>query len=529
MMASAAAPTPPRTAPLSEAPPVAPRLGKPLLETSHRGLLTVGVMGAMVMQILDTTIANVALPHMQTSLGATVDTVTWVLTSYIVATAIALPATGWLSDRIGSRNLFLVAVGGFVIASMLCGIATSLPEMVLFRVLQGVAAAFINPLSQTAMLDINPPERAAKAMSVWGMGVMVGPIMGPVIGGFLTENYNWRWVFYVNVPVGILTFAILWFLLPSRPRAQRSFDAIGFALVGVAVAAFQLMLDRGQTEDWFDSWEIVIEGLVAAAAAWMAVVHLATAQKPLFDRALFQNRNLVMGMLFMVVIGISTMAPMALLPPMLQQLFGYPVVDTGMMMAPRGVGVLFTMWLGGQVMGKIDTRIMIMTGLVIFAASLRMMADFSLGMDFWPVVTSGFVQGLGMGLVFMPLNALAFATLDNRYRTDGASILNLTRSIGQSAGISMVTVLLARNIQISHADLAGHVTDGALPGASLATHAPMVGSVATAMVDGMVNQQAAMIAYLDDFYLMAWISIAVVPMVLLLRKPKGKVEVVHAE
>ncbi|WP_288456821.1 DHA2 family efflux MFS transporter permease subunit [uncultured Sphingomonas sp.] len=509
--------------------PAAPAPGKPLLPTASRGLLTVGVMGAMVMQILDTTIANVALPHMQTSLGATVDTVTWVLTSYIVATAIALPATGWLSDRLGSRNLFLIAVGGFVIASMLCGIATSLPEMVLFRVIQGIAAAFINPLSQTAMLDINPPERAAKAMSVWGMGVMIGPIMGPVIGGFLTENYNWRWVFYVNVPVGALTFAILWFLLPSRPKARRSFDFMGFAYVGIAVAAFQLMLDRGQTEDWFDSWEIIAEALIAAAFAWLAIIHLATAKKPLFDRELFRNRNLVMGMLFMVVIGISTMAPMALLPPMLQQLFGYPVVDTGMMMAPRGVGVLVTMWLGAQVMARIDARILIITGLIIFAASLRMMAGYSLEMDYWPVVVSGFVQGLGMGLVFMPLNALAFATLDGRYRTDGASILNLTRSIGQSAGISMVTVLLARNIQTSHADLAAHITDATLPAASLIGRFQPLGTAAMSFADAMVNQQAAMIAYIDDFYLMAWISIAVVPLVFLLTRPKGKMEVIHAE
>ncbi|PZU76393.1 MAG: EmrB/QacA family drug resistance transporter [Sphingomonas sp.] len=507
----------------------APAPGKPLLPTANRGLLTMGVMGAMVMQILDTTIANVALPHMQTSLGATVDTVTWVLTSYIVATAIALPATGWLSDRLGSRNLFLIAVGGFVIASMLCGIATSLPEMVLFRVIQGIAAAFINPLSQTAMLDINPPERAAKAMSVWGMGVMIGPIMGPVIGGFLTENYNWRWVFYVNVPVGALTFAILWFLLPSRPKARRSFDFMGFAYVGIAVAAFQLMLDRGQTEDWFDSWEIIAEALIAAAFAWLAIIHLATAKKPLFDRELFRNRNLVMGMLFMVVIGISTMAPMALLPPMLQQLFGYPVVDTGMMMAPRGVGVLVTMWLGAQVMARIDARILIITGLIIFAASLRMMAGYSLEMDYWPVVVSGFVQGLGMGLVFMPLNALAFATLDGRYRTDGASILNLTRSIGQSAGISMVTVLLARNIQTSHADLAAHITDATLPAASLIGRFQPLGTAAMSFADAMVNQQAAMIAYIDDFYLMAWISIAVVPLVFLLTRPKGKMEVIHAE
>jgi len=511
--------------------PAQPALSRPLLETSNRPLLTIGVMGAMVMQILDTTIANVALPHMTATLGATADTITWVLTSYIVATAIALPATGWLSDRLGSRNLFLIAVGGFIAASALCGTAVNLGEMVVFRAFQGIFAAFINPLSQTAMIDINPRERQAQAMSVWGMGVMVGPILGPVLGGYLTDNFNWRWVFYVNVPVGALTFAILWFLLPSRPKATRTFDFTGFAFVGLAVASFQLMLDRGQNQDWFSSWEIIIEGLLAVAAAWVALVHLTTAQKPLFDRHLFKNRNLVTAMLFMVIIGVSTMAPMALLPPMLQQLFGYSVVETGMMMAPRGVGVLFTMWLAGRLIGKVDTRIVIAVGLVLFAWSLRTMASWSLDMDSWPVITSGFIQGLGMGLVFMPLNSLAFATLEQNYRTDGSSLLNLMRSIGQSAGISMVTVFLARNQQISHADLAQHITDHVMPGFNVGQifQYGILSDEVFGMIDGMVNKQAAMIAYIDDFYLMAWISIAVLPLVLLLQKPKGKVEVVHAE
>jgi len=363
------------------------------------------------------------------------------------------------------------------------------------------------------------------------MGVMVGPIMGPVIGGWLTESYNWRWVFYVNVPVGALTFAILWFLLPSRPLRGRSFDIAGFGLIAIAVASFQLMLDRGQQQDWFSSPEIIVEAMIALAALWMGIVHLATTKKPLFDRHLFKNRNLVMGMLFMVIIGISTMAPMALLPPMLQQLFGYPVVDTGMMMAPRGVGVLFTMWLAGQLMGKIDTRIMIVVGLILFSFSLRQMAAYSLEMDFWPIIISGFIQGLGMGLVFMPLNSLAFATLEHNYRTDGASLLNLMRSIGQSAGISMVTVLLARNIQTSHADLAQHVTAKTIPTLDLGAldKYGVLSDTVFGIADGMINKQAAMIAYIDDFYLMAWISIAVLPLVLLLRKPKGKVEAIVAE
>ena len=507
--------------------------GKPALATTNTGLLTVGVMAAMVMQILDTTIANVALPHMQTSLGATMDTVTWVLTSYIVASAIALPITGWLSDRYGSRNLFLVAVGGFVVASMLCGTAVNLEEMVLFRVFQGIFAAFIAPLSQTVMLDINPPERQGKAMAIWGMGVMVGPIMGPVIGGWLTENYNWRWVFYVNVPVGILTFGLLWWLLPSKQKRTRSFDMLGFSMLAIGLASFQLMLDRGQQEDWFQSWEIMIEAGIAMAAFWIFVVHMATGRKPLFDRHMLANRNLLTGLFFMFLVGITAMAPMALLPPMLQQLFGYSVIDTGMVLAPRGVGVLITMWLGGQLIGKVDPRYLIGTGVCISAYSMWLMTHWSLEMDWHSVITSGFLQGIGMGLVFMPLNSMAFATLSSAYRTDGASLLNLTRSVGSSAGISMVTTLLSRNSQISHADISSNLTALSLPAINpeWAGALGSGGGTIMAMANAEITRQALMIAYLDDFYLMAGVTMLTLPLVFILKRPKPgvKLEVVHSE
>lgn len=523
-MASAAIPADGTAAP---APP--PIMGTAALPVEQKGLLTIGVMAAMVMQILDTTIANVALPHMQTSLGATVDTVTWVLTSYIVGAAIATPITGWLSERFGSRNLFLFAVAGFIIASMLCGIATSLTEMVLFRIFQGVCGAFIGPLSQTVMMDINPPEKQASAMSIWGMGVMVGPIMGPVIGGWLTENYDWRWCFYVNVPVGVLTFAILWALLPSREKTERSFDGVGFGLIAVGIGALQLMLDRGQGEDWFQSWEIIVETGIAIACLWMAVIHLATAKKPLFDRRLFQNRNLVTGMLFMLLVGMITMAPMALLPPMLQQLFGYPVIDTGLVLAPRGVGVLITMAVAGRLMGKVDLRYLITLGMLLCAYSLWMMAHWSLDLDKSHVIITGVIQGLGMGLVFMPLNAMAFATLEPHFRTDGASLLNLLRSIGASVGISLCTTLLSQNIQTAHEYLSANITRMThLPIDPMqATRAGSVGQAALVAIDGEINRQAAMIAYLNDFYVMAIISVIAIPLVLLLKNPKGPVEAVH--
>lgn len=481
-------------------------------------------MLATIMQILDTTIANVALPHMQTALGATADSITWVLTSYIVASAIAIPVTGWLSDRFGSRNLFLAAVAGFVLSSMLCGIASSLGAMVGFRILQGISAAFINPLSQTVMMDINPPSRQARAMAVWGMGIMVGPILGPMLGGWLTENFSWRWCFYVNVPFGVLTLALLWWLLPSKPRTDRRFDLFGFALLALAVASFQIMLDRGQQEDWWHSAEILIESGVALAAFWMWAVHMFTAERPMFERSLLLNRNMLTGMFFMVVIGIIMFATMALLPPMLQRIWDYPVIDAGLLLAPRGIGILVTMWIAGRLIGKIDPRLLVGTGLTIAALSLWEMTSWSLGMDWRWIVISGAIQGLGMGLVFMPLNLTAFATIEPRHRTDGASLLNLFRSIGASAGISVVTTFLARNLQTSHADLGAHVTSSSLPSVdpSMLTRYGSLGDTAMSLLDAEINRQALFIAYLDDFKLMAIVTLAAIPLVLLLKRPAAR-------
>ena len=496
--------------------------GQAALPVTNRGLLTLGVMAATIMQILDSTIANVALPHMQTALGATVDSVTWVLTSYIVASAIAIPLTGWLADRVGSRNLFLWSVAGFVLASVLCGLATNLTMMVAFRILQGIAAAFMNPLSQTVMLDINPPERQAKAMAVWGMGIMVGPIMGPVLGGWLTESYSWRWVFYVNVPIGIGCFAILWTLLPSRPIRRRPFDLFGFALLALAISSLQLMLDRGQSEDWFHSWEVWIEAMVALSAAWMFAVHLFTGRRPMFERALLADRNLVTALGFMLVIGVLMMATMALLPPMLQSLYGYPVLDTGLLLVPRGVGIIASMAIASRLIQRgVDPRLMVGAGLLIAAFSLWEMTGWTLVMGREHFILTGLVQGVGLGLVFIPLNLIAFATLRPEHRTEGSSLLNLARAIGASVGISVVTTLLAVNTQTSHEELGGHVTAYAMGAVdpSLASILGRGGESVTAMLNAEVTRQAAMIAYLDDFKLMMILTLLAIPLVLLLRRP----------
>ena len=493
------------------------------LSGPERALITIAVILAMLMQVLDTTIANVALPHMQTSLGATRETVNWVLTSYIVASAIAIPITGWLAERVGRKRLFVWSVIAFTAASMLCAMAQNLPEMVLFRALQGVAGAFLVPLAQAVMFDINPPEKHGRAMALFGAGVMIGPILGPVLGGWLTESFNWRWVFLVNLPIGILAAVMMIRFLPKSPRTWRRFDLFGFALLALALGGLQMMLDRGEQLDWFASWEIWIECGLAIAGAWMFGVHMLTGRKPIFDPAMFRDRNFVVGLLFMSVTGVMLLAGLALLPPLLQGLFGYSVLQSGFLTAPRGIGTLISMLLVGRLVGRVDARLLIFVGMSLMALSLWQMSGFALSMDQRPVIMSGVIQGLALGFIFVPLNTLAFGTLDPKYRTTAASLLNLGRNIGGSIGISLVTLLLARNLQVSHSDLAAHVTPYSLPPLNPAmTHgAPPLTDTAIALLDAEINRQALMIAYIDDFHVMMIVALCALPLVLLLRKGRN--------
>ncbi|HEU0097304.1 MAG TPA: DHA2 family efflux MFS transporter permease subunit [Allosphingosinicella sp.] len=485
-------------------------------------VLTVAIMAAVLLQVLDTTIANVALPHMMASMSATQETINWVLTSYIVASAIAIPITGWLADRVGRKRLFVWSVIAFTVASVLCAMAQGLAEMVVFRAFQGVAGAFLVPIAQAVLFDINPPHRHARAMAMFGMGVMIGPIVGPVLGGWLTENYSWRWVFLVNLPVGVLCTFLLVRTMPKGEIRRRGFDLFGFALLAVALGAFQLMLDRGHQLDWFESWEIWIEAGLAAACAWMFVVHLATASQPLFDPKMFVDRNFSFALLFMVVTGVLLLAGLALLPPLLQQLFGYSVLESGWLTAPRGIGTLVSMLIAGRLTGKVDARILIFFGISCLALSLYQMSGFTLVMGAREIVISGVVQGFGLGFIFVPLQALAFASLAPGYRTTGASLLNLSRNIGGSVGISVVTSLLARNVQVSHADLASQVTPSTLPllDPGLIQRFGQLGDSAAAMLNLEINRQALMIAYLDDFHAMMLLTLASLPVVWLLRAPK---------
>ena len=493
------------------------------LSKSQRALVTVAVILAMLMQVLDTTIANVALPHMQTSLGASRETVSWVLTSYIVAAAIAIPITGWLAERVGRKRLFVVSVIAFTIASLLCAAAQNLEEMVLFRVIQGVAGAFLVPLAQAVMFDINPPEKHGRAMAMFGAGVMIGPILGPVLGGWLTDSYNWRWVFLINLPIGVIATLMMLRFLPATPREKRPFDLFGFALLALALGGLQMMLDRGEQLDWFASWEIRIECGLAIAGAWMFGVHMLTGRDPIFDPKMFRDRNFVTGLMFMAVTGVMLLAGLALLPPLLQGLFGYSVLQSGFLTAPRGVGTLISMIVVGRLVGRIDARLLILTGLGLMALSLWQMSGFSLAMDQRPIIVSGIIQGFALGFLFVPLNVIAFGTIDARFRTTAASLLNLARNIGGSIGISVVTVLLARNLQVSHSDLASHITPYALPpiNPAITRGLPPVTDTIVAMVDAEINRQALMIAYIDDFYLMMMVTLAAIPLLLLIRKGRA--------
>ena len=447
------------------------------------------------------------------------------LTSYIVASAIAIPITGWLADKVGRKRLFVWSVIAFTIASLLCAAAQNLEEMVLFRVVQGVAGAFIVPLAQ-AMFDINPPEKHGRAMALFGAGVMIGPILGPVLGGWLTDSYNWRWVFLINLPVGIVATLLMLRFMPATPKSRRRFDLFGFALIAIALAGLQLMLDRGEQLDWFSSAEIRIECGLAIAGAWMFGVHMLTARDPIFDPKMFRDRNFATGLVFMAVTGVLLLAGLALLPPLLQGLFGYSVLQSGFLTAPRGVGTLVSMIVVGRLVGRIDARLLILTGLALMALSLWQMSGFSLAMDQRPIIVSGVIQGFALGFLFVPLNVIAFGTIDAKFRTTAASLLNLARNIGGSIGISVVTLLLARNLQVSHSDLASHITHYSLPpiNPAITQGLPPVTDTMVAMMDAEINRQALMIAYIDDFYLMMIMTLFAIPLLLLLkkgRKPEG--------
>ena len=493
--------------------------GGPIL---NRGFITASIMAAALMQTLDTTIANVALPHMQGSMSASADQIVWVLTFYIVAAAIMTPLTGWLSGRFGRKTIFLFSVGCFTIASALCGAAQSLGQIVAFRFLQGIAGAALMPLAQAVLLDINPPERYGQAMATFASAVVLGPILGPTLGGWLTENYSWRWCFFINVPVGAMAFLGTWMFMPGRAEPNTpKFDFFGFISLAVGLASLQLMLDRGVTNDWFGSPETWIELGVAILGLYLFAVHTLTAASPLFSRALFADANFRSTCIASLVVMGAMYSSMALVPPMIQNLYGYPVFHAGMIMMPRGIGAFISMVLAGRLVSRIDARILMGIGMFLIAVSFWMMSQFALVMGAGPLILSGFVQGLSMGLLFVPMTTIAFATLPTRFRVQGTTMSNLIRNVGGAVGISLLQLIFVNNMQVARSSLVRNVSpDNPL------VHQMMPGGatpLGVTMINGMAAQQSAFIAYIDDFRLMAVVVICMIPMLLFMRVPRTAV------
>src|ERR1700704_3525491 len=494
--------------------------GDPFTPVPNRGMITMSIMLANIMQGVDNTILNVALPHIQGSLSASLDQIAWALTSYIVCAAIMMPLTGWLAGRFGIKYIFLVSVIGFTLPSSLAGASTSLGELVLFRALQGVAGAGLIPLSQATLLQINPPQRHGYAMAVFGIGTIMGPIMGPALGGWVTEDFSWRWIFFINLPVGVLcTLGVLIFIRQTRYVHREPFDFVGFLTLSLGVGALQLMLDRGQLKDWFDSSEIWIEATVAALGFYLFTVHTATADDRSFlNRDLLKSTNFMAGTALMFAGGLIMTGTLALLPTMLQNLMNYPVMTTGLVCVPRGVGSMMAMFIVAPLITRIDNRLIILFGFLLTAVSMWQMSQFSLQMGMAPVIISGLMQGFGLGCTQVPLNIIALSTLPRHLMTQGTAIRSLMRNLGGSTGISILIATLAQNTQAVDSRL----VEKPAAGQPLAQAPYLVAPFSLTTPGGMaalnaeVTRQAAMVAYIDDFKLIMLIALATLPLLLLL-------------
>ena len=502
-------------------------------EGLNRGVVTAAVMLATIMQTLDSTIANVALPHMQGSFSVAQDEVTWVLTSYIVAAAIGTPLTGWLASNFGTKKLLLGSMAGFTATSMLCGLAGNIDEMVLFRFMQGLCGAALVPLAQAMLLDIYPREKAGAAMAIWGAGVMLGPIIGPTLGGYLTDAYNWRWCFYINVPIGIAAFVVLASFARESQTHRRGFDFFGFAMLSVAVGALQLMLDRGEYKDWLASNEIRIYLAVALASFWVFLVHSATSANPFVNLALFKDRNFSSGNVLMFLVSVVILASTALLPTLLQVVLNYPVVTAGVLMTPRGFGTVISMLLVGRLSNKFDSRVLMLIGFLFSVYSFWMPHGWTIDMSWEPIALAGFGQGLGLGMIFVPLSLITFGTLPQAYRNEATALFSLVRNVGGSIGISIAENYLSRATQTTHQAIAANVTpfNQALSDPAVSSMWNIHSLAGLSALNAEVTRQASMMAYLDCFTLMAVICAAMIPFLLIMRHVRqapGKGGAAHA-
>ena len=490
----------------------------------RRNMVTICAMTATIMQALDTTIANVALPYMQGSLSASQDQINWVLTSYIVAAAIMTAPVGWIANRFGRKRIFIVCSGGFTIASVLCGLAQDINQMVLFRLLQGVFGAALVPLSQAVMLDSYTLQERAKAMSIWGMGVMMGPIMGPSLGAWLTETYSWHWVFFVNLPFGIVTvLGLLIFMDETRKNHELRFDWFGFAALAVGIGAMQIALDRGEQLGWLESNEIIAEMIVSIAGFYYFFAHSFTTAKPFIQFAIFKDRNFVGGCVFMAVMGLVLFSTMALSSPYLQNVIGYPIITAGLLLASRGCGTFVAMMLVGRMMKYIEARTLIISGLSLTCLSLFYMTGWTDQTGVTEIVVLSIIQGFGFGLVFVPLSTVAFLTLPHHLRTDGTSMLTLLRNVASSIGISVVIAQLTEGSRRVYAVLSQHINpfNHALQMPDVSRMIDLGTDTGRAMADAMVAMQSQIIAFSQDYQLVMMVTMCAIPLALMIGSSKA--------
>lgn len=501
------------------------RRGPAPFKLGLRGWLAMSsiILGA-TMQSIDMTIANVVLPHMQGALGATLDQIAWVLTSYVVATAVGIPIIGWIASRYGQKRMLLFCLIGFTLSSILCGMAVSLTDMVIFRTLQGLTSAGLLPLGQAVALRLFPREHFAKAMAIFGIAMMLGPILGPTLGGYITEISNWRWIFYINVPLGIISAIGVWFFLDEyRSHSDTSFDVFGFVMLSIAIATFQLMLDRGETKHWFDSTEIWLYAAAFALSFYLFIVQTLTVDKPFINRDLFKDRNFVTGCALFVLMASNMMITVALQPAMLQQVMGYPVITVGYLLAPRGIGSMIGMVMSTRMMHRVDIRNICIAGMLLAALGLWDLSRLAPQISEWHIIRSAFIQGIGIGMVFVQLNAICFATLPEKLHVEGATMFNLTRAIGSAIGISIIMRNLAQDTQINHAEIGQHVTPyneawglSRLPDGWSGLADPM----ALDLINAEVTRQALMLSFINAYHLLMISALLGIGLMLFVKLPK---------
>jgi MFS transporter, DHA2 family, multidrug resistance protein len=504
-------------------------------------IVAISVMFSTFMEVLDTTVVNVSLPHIAGSLDATVDEATWALTSYLVANAIILPMTGWLAGRFGRKRLLMLSVVGFTVSSFFCGLAPTLPTLILFRVIQGATGGALQPLSQAVLLEAFAPQDRGKAMGFWGLGIVVAPILGPVLGGWLTDTYSWRWVFYINIPVGIASIVMTKLFIFDPPylrKENRSVDYWGIGMLALGIGALQIVLDKGQQEDWFSSNLITTLTIVSIVTLGALVIHELVTDNPVVDLRVFKARSYAVGVFLMTVLGFVMYGSMVLLPVMLQTLLGYPSLQAGIAMAPRGMGAFFMMPLTGLMTGRFDPRKLLTTGLVVGGVTLLWLSELNLQAGYWDIFWPQLVQGIGMSLLFVPLTTVAMDPIPRERMGNATSLFNLMRNIGGSVGIAMTGTMLARQQQRTTSLLGANVTpyDAAAQSMFVQMRAGFMTAGADAVTAtnrayaalfGMVQRQAAMVSFVGLFQLLGVMFLALVPLVLLMKRPRGRAGAAH--